>query len=239
MRRLIIYLDVDRRPSMRREFLRVASRLGDTLEGEVSVHPAHDGDGLLRILEEQPSCSIDHLALVCHGGTTYLLSSQAGVHVWRDNLIEQISVSRFAAALASRLGPRPLISLCSCLCGRDPRWYLRSISKLTSPWGPRSYREGGTRSFAGRLRDALVERDVRASVRAHTAVGHVTALPLLRLFRPIRGAPGLPLYQIVHRGQLEPTWARRRRWVRLVRGELAERWLVGDDGVVGDIRGAW
>lgn len=238
MRRVIIYLDEDPRPSMRREFLRVASRLQRMLEAD-ELHPAHDGYQLLDIISKQPEHSVDHLIFVCHGGTTYLLRSTAGVHVWKYRPPLQVPVTHFAAALTSRLGPEPLISLCSCLCGRDPRWYLKSIGELTSPWGPRSYRPGGTKSFAGRLRDQLVDRDVRASVRAHTAVGHVTALPLLREFRPHVGAPGVPLFELVHRGQVQPTLAARRRWVQVVRGRPAERWLLGDDQVVDEIRSAW
>ena len=238
MRHHIIYLDKDSLPARRREFLRVADEEAERLS--CTPYPAHTGQQLIELGQRAPD-GIDHLALICHGSTTGLLrpGNGSGVHTWKSNRPRLVSVGEFANVWAPKLRSGALISLCACLCGRDPAWYLRRLfGFLPKSWGPRSFKSGGKRSFSSRLRDAFLDAGLPVVIRSHTAVGHVTRLPLLREHQGVEGSEGQALFAQCF-PNLEPTWPNRRKWIRTVRGELARDWLMGDDTAIQRIMEAW
>jgi len=249
MKSAVIFLPKDPRPAREREFHKVAMDEFAELDciGIASI-PALTGSDLINAaastqaqLHHEGLEYLDHLAMIMHGSTTGLLrpGSGYGLHSSASSPPRLYSVHEFARAWAPVLADGALISLCACLTARDPAWYLRQIfGSLPSSWGPRSYRPGGTRSFAGRMRDAFVRLGRNVRIRAHTVVGHVTGSPMLREFRPVVGEPGQPLFQIAL-PMLSPTLANRRKWVRVVRGQLARDWIMGDDSTVDRIRQAW
>lgn len=236
---LIAYLDTDPIPARKREFKRVAEEESALLGAP--IHPVSTGQHLIDLAQDAPA-GLDHLALIMHGSTTGLLrpGSGHGLHVWRSSHPRLYSVQEFARHWAPQLADGALISLCSCLCGRSPHWYLRQVFGLAVPgtWSEISYRAGGARGFAGRLRDAFLYVDKPVRVRAHTAAGHVTYLPLLREFALPAGSDGQALFEIALPNET-PDARNRRRWVRLVKGELARGWLMGKDEVVREIRQEW
>jgi hypothetical protein len=255
--RVIIHLSRDTPPQRRAEFGRTAGLIHEipVPEGEIhpAMYPAWSGADLIRIAGEVSAGSVDHLVLVCHGTPTGFLHPGRGwgVHRWRERPPHLTSINHFSDAWAPVMMTwrltgddfvehvNPLISLCACLCSRSPHWHLTErYGRHVSPWGPESYRDGGEHSIAAALRDAMLRRGVPVMVRGHTAAGHVTDLPLLREHGPIVGDTGHSLFRLALPG-VEPTWSARRRWIRLVRGELARRWLLGDDTVVDEIRARW
>ncbi len=244
--RVIIYLSRDTPPRRKAEFFRAATAL---TTADSRIFPAWSGADLIRIAHDLPDLSVSHLLLVCHGSPIGFLhpSRGWGVHRWKDLPPHLVGIDYFAEAWVPDLMTighdgepiTPLISLCACLCSRSPHWYLTQLyGQYVSPWGPDSYRDGGERSIAAALRDTMLRRGVPVRVRGHTAAGHVTDLPLLREHGPIVGDIGRSLFRLAL-PDVQPTWAVRRRWVRLVRGELARRWLLGDDTVVEEIRARW
>lgn len=234
--RVVAYLDKDPRPAMQREFLRVGSRIASQYGGD--LWPIRTGRDLARIATQYADREVDHLIVVCHGGTTWLVNSRVGVHRFASSSRGQISVGRLAEVWAPRLTTRPLISLCACMCSRSPSWQLALLGTNTSAWGPQGYNGLGTESFSAKLRDELVRRCIRPQVRGHGTVGHVTGNPILREHAGDIGSAGTTLYRLVH-PDIEPGIMARRQWVRLVKGELAERWLLGDDAVEMEIAMAW
>ena len=184
--------------------------------------------------------AIDHLVIAGHGGPTWLLDDEHGITTGRATHDDQVTVARLADAMAPILCRTPLISLCACLCSRSPTWFLRTKwgRDIGSDWGARAYLPGGQASLSARLRDELCYLGLVPRVRGHRASGHATALALLAEHRWPAAEPCEALWHLVH-GDLEPTAARRRQWVRLVTGRLAERWLLGDDSAVDEIRARW
>jgi len=190
-----------------------------------------------------PERGLEQLAIFCHGTTTSLgKPGQWGIDTrqacWGHGQI--ISPADFAEAWAPKLAQGALVSLAACLCGRSQHWYLaRRFGKLVatyaSPWGAESYEDGGATSLAIQLMRAFVASNAMIKIRAHCAAGHTTHQALLREFRPRLGI-GLSLFRMV----LGPTtpWSIRLRnkWQALVKGELAERWLLGDADVAAEIK---
>jgi len=207
------------------------------------VEAVSDGEELLALIASQDYDSVDHLVIAGHGGTTWLLDDEHGVTTGEPRHHDQVAVWRLAEVLAPVLsGHSPLISLAACLCSRSPTWLLRRRlgQQIGSDWGARAYQPGGQASLSARLRDYLHYYGVYARVRGHRAAGHASALALLAEHRggivdPV-GSPCETLYRWCF-PEISPTTSMRRWWVRHVTGRLAQRWLMGDDSVVEEIRG--
>lgn len=235
----LIYLDRDRIPARLREFKDVADNLSEVLD--TPAHPAHTGAQLIDIAHQFEDESVDHLVIVCHGWTVKLLQRWAGVHATVHRPPNVVSLDVFARAWAPKLTDKCAISLCSCMSSRSPAWYLRKLfEKVPAYWGPHSHSNGGKVSFSARLRDRLLKLGVSATVRGHTTPGHVTNNPTLREHRPIIRSEGESLFNraLGHLG-VKPSWRTCRKFNNIVKGELAERWLLFDDTAVEDIRDAW
>lgn len=204
------------------------------------AHGVRTGRDLLELGEVFDGREVEHLVIAGHGGPDWLLSSRRGVTTARDARGDgQVSVMDLTAAWHGALARRPLISLAACLCSRSPRWWLRThLGRVVSSWGPRSYRPGGQASLSARLRDHLCWYGVHPRVRGHRAAGHASRLALLAEHRWPATSLCEPLWEQAHGQRLEPTLQRRRRWVELVTGRLAERWLLGEH-CIEDIREAW
>jgi hypothetical protein len=186
-----------------------------------------------------PERGLEQLAIFCHGTTTSLgKPGRWGIDTrqarWGHGQI--ISPAEFATAWAPKLAQGALISLAACLCGRSRHWYLTKLyGKAFSPWGQESYEDGGATSLAIQLTRALVAAGAMVKVRAHCAAGHTTHQALLREFRPRLGI-GLSLFRMVVGPTMPWTLKLRNKWQALVKGELAERWLLGDADVAADIK---
>lgn len=216
-------------------FRRAAQRAG----GE--VYRVNDGQELVELGHQlEGGEPIDRLVIVGHGGTTWLLHSRRGVTMRpRATHRRQVSVYDVARAWAPSMADGALISLAACLCLRSPRWWLRGqLGRVVSAWGRRGYMPGGRASIGNRLHAAFHWRGSRVAIHGHRAAGHATRLAILARIDGTVGTRCEPLFQLAL-PEVEPTRAARRRWVDLVTGELAERWLLGDRGVEGEIRGRW
>ncbi len=182
---------------------------------------------------------IDHLVIAGHGGSTWLLDDEHGVTTGKPRHRGQVSVPEFVDAWSPILSKKPLISLAACMCSRSPRWFLRwRWQTVGSDWGRRAYLPGGQASISARIRDELWWRGHYADVRGHRAAGHASALALLAHHCDDAAGACEPLFALALPG-VAPTLVVRRRWVRLVTGQLAARWLLGDDSVVEEIRNRW
>lgn len=215
----IIYLNKDSRPARRREFLNVARRIGDRYDSP--IYGVHTGEELVELSKQFEDETVTHIILICHGWPNQFVLSDVGVHTWKENPAGMVSVARFVRAWARKLTGAPKVSMCACMCGRSPRWYLNKIyGRYVSPWGPVSYRPGGIGSVAARLRDELVMNGFIATVRAHTTAGHTTRNPIIREFLPLLGDPGVSMFEAMW--GMEPTLKNRRKWVREIKGQTAE-----------------
>lgn len=245
MRRLTLWLDSHCSPADVGVFRGVAD---SSDVDEHIVKPVSDGEQLYEAIRSQTRFSIDHIVIAGHGGPTWLLDDQYGVTTAtkKKGNKGQVNVGGIARVCArSMVSSGGLISLAACLCSRSPSWYLRWRwgARVGSDWGPRAYLPGGQASFSARLRDNMMWfgiRDIR--VRGHRAAGHATALSLLAEHRgdgsAVAGTPCETLFQRALPG-VEPTLTTRRWWVRHVTGDLARRWLLGDDAVCDEIRALW
>lgn len=229
----IFYLDQDKNPNKQAEFERVAADLSIMFD-EAAIG-LHSGEQLLRTAEFYEPEEVDHLIGICHGFSTRWLRSDAGVHVTQHKPPAVVSLDVFVRAWAPRLARRCKVSMCSCMCGREPY-------STEAVWGPAAHQDGGVNSIAGKLRDALLDRGVLAEVRAHTTAGHVLANPACRSFYPKRREPGLALFsESVGRVLgVKPTWSSAKAFNNLVKGDIATRWvLFRSDAYVEEIVSQW
>lgn len=236
MREVSVWLDAHCSRGDRGVF-RSAAELRDAGVSD-EVYPVSSGDELLELgvsLASAEGSPVDHLVIAGHGGTTWILDDRHGATTRAPTHAHQVGVYELAKAWAPVLSDRCLVSLAACMCSRSPRWYLRAMGRLGSDWGPRAYKPGGQASFSARLRDALIWYGAsHPRVRGHRASGHATALALLAQHGFPAASPCTSLFALACPGE-RPTLRMRRRWVRVVTGELAQRWLLGDDSVVAAI----
>lgn len=229
----IMYLNQDRNPNKQAEFDRVAGDL--SIKFDEAAIGLHSGEQILRVADFHDPEEVDHLIFVCHGFSDRLLSAKAGVHATKHAPPDVVSIYELVRAWAPKLTRKCKVSLCACSCAREP--YSRE-----AVWGPSAHTDGGVNSFAGKLRDALLDRGVLAEVRAHCTPGHVLANPAGRSFVPKMREPGMSLFtESVGRVLgVKPTWGTARTFNNRVKGDLATRWvLFSDDKVVEDIVSQW
>ena len=216
-------------------FLAAARRASD----DVEPYPVRTGEDLVDLADMFGAGQVDQLVVCAHGGPTWLLSSRVGVTTGRAKRAGQVTVRELADAWAPKFTEGALISLAACLCSRSPRWWMISqLGRVLSGWGERGYDVGGQASFSARLRDQMWYHDLFVRVRGHRTAGHTTYNAILAEHRGWAGRPCVPLFRRAIPGT-RPTRAVRRKWTRIVTGELAERWLFGDDSVVENIRSRW
>lgn len=220
-------------PKKQAEFDRVAGDLSIRFDGV--AHGVSSGEQMLRVADFFDPEEVDHLIVVAHGFSTRLLCSKAGVHVSQHRPPAVVGLDVFARVWEPKLTKDCRVSLAACMCGRDPYG-------LADYWAPSSHADGGTLSFAGKLRDALLDRGVRAEVRAHVNAGHVTNNPCGRAFLPTRGTMGRALFStsVGDKLNVKPTWSTARKFNALVKGDLATRWMLFEDaGLVDEIVQRW
>ena len=241
MREVSIWLNAHASPGDMGVFKSVAE-LSDACDTD-EVYHVKTGLELVALandLERQGGHAVDHLVISGHGGPTWLLDDEYGVTTGRVRHAGQVTAWQVCEAWAQILHPRPLVSLAACLCSRSPSWLLtnRWTRPLGSDWGPRAYLPGGLCSMSGLIRDGLHMHGLYPRVRGHRGSGHASACSLLAEHGGPPKTPCTTLFQRALEG-LEPTPKVRLRWVRLVTGKLAQRWLLGDDSVEEEIARRW
>jgi len=197
------------------------------------VAPVRTGLELLDVIIAQEKNSIDHVVIAAHGGTRWILNPRHGCVV-RGDQQEQIEVWELAKALEPVSKGHLLVSLAACLCSRSPNWFLRATGQRGSNWGPRGYKPGGKSSFASNLRNHLVYYGCDARVRGHRASGHASHCSILAEHR---GRAYTFCETLFGRAlpNVKPTLKNRRWWTKNVTGDLAQRWLFGDNSVEKEI----
>ena len=221
---------------------------------------ARCGSEILDICSRLPRDSVDHVVISGHGGPTWLLDDEHGISTGTIRRSDEESVGDLARELAPALRPGALVSLAACLCSRSPTWLLMQAARaaraahvaaggrmgraaekaisIGSDWGLRAYQPGGLASLSARLRDLFAWYDAPVRVRGHRAAGHAVACPILAEHSWPATDPCEPLFSRALPG-VAPDGAARRRWAALVQGDLARRWLLGDDSVEAEIRARW
>jgi len=205
-----------------------------------TVESVSNGQELIDCIYDQKPEIFDHIVIAGHGGPTWILDDEYGVTRRTPLNDGQVSTHKLAMAISRVAGATVDISLAACLCSRSPAWFLHHKYGrcIGSDWGPRAYKPGGLASFSSSLRDWLWWHGCRCRIRGHRAAGHTTALALLAEHS---GWPGEPCETLFLRAlpDVQPTLLNRRKWVRLVTGKLAQRWLMFDDRVEKEIRLIW
>jgi len=197
------------------------------------VVPVKNGFDILNILNNQDENSIDHILISGHGGPTWLLNPRYGIVNYATKE-SQVDVSALAKAIDRVSTDDLLISLAACLCSRSPSWYLRLTGAIGSDWGPRGYRKGGRKSFSGKLRDCLFYHGKKARIRGHRVSGHAANCAILAEHKSPPYTSCETLFERALPG-FEPTLKNRNWWIDTITGELAQRWLLGDDSVEHEI----
>ncbi len=230
--RVGFYLTKDR-PNRARTFREASIWWKKHAEG-VALQDLFDAKQLMDTADGFEDKSVGQLAIFAHGTPTALgRPGRFGLDVRaiRRHPPLVYSPDDFAEHWAPKLVDGALISLAACLCSRDPKWYRVQLwGRDLSSWSAKSYEWGGSMSFAARLAQAFKAQGKRVKVRGHCAAGHTIHQALLR--EHTGDAPrGRALFGIVHGVGIVPERQLRRQWQRVVKGELAARWLLGiNDG---------
>jgi hypothetical protein len=156
------------------EFMAVARTLSSR---GYDVFLANGRERLNAILDALPR-GINRLVLTGHGAQDYFFTQ------WPSSAGRSITPEVLASALVGKLAPGATVVLAGCNAGANPE------DSVTHPPAP----DGGERSFAGRLRDMLVQANSGSGgvVKAHSTRGHATQNPNIRLFPIAIGAVGAP-----------------------------------------------
>jgi hypothetical protein len=174
------------------EFLREAHRFNH-VHGIRDVHifdnkspMVRRRDTLFRQLPDVEPGTLETLALFCHGW-------EDGVQLGFNRRLVRDLVKRLKPACA----PKLTVALYCCSTGMDDDG---TTADERAP-GP-----GGDGGFADRLRDALCDAGIAATVFAHSTPGHTTQNPYVRVFAPDRRNGGEWL--IEPGSELWPYWRR-------------------------------
>lgn len=210
-RDLVLVTATDSRPARLAEFRASAERLRSLWGESTRVVSVDSGSEILDALRGH-GAEIARLAIVGHGGWSWLLHSGRGVQIERRGA-GSIGVDVLAAELAARGAEDLYVALAACWTGADrPSALLAAAGGWAvdgSHYGP-----GGEGGLAAALRRWLVHHAAHgATVVAHSTRGHATRNPCLRQWGPgRRGASVLDL----HHG--EGSWRSSRvraEWSRL------------------------
>lgn len=231
---VIFYLSHDPTSlSKERHFKRTAERLSLVLHAPML--PFRFGSDLTSYLpyltEYLDGSLLGHMVFLCHGYPHgFGHPSQAWGVTMRSPKSGQISVGQFAEHFAELFEQDCLISLGACLCSSDP-WILNR-------WGSVSYEPGGLRSLSASLRDCLVRQGLLPDIRGHCVSGEIVTSPVLRRHTGVVGDPGETLFRLAL-PDVRTKWSNLRRFDQIVRGSLAESWLLGDESIPEQIRASW
>jgi hypothetical protein len=179
-------------------FAGIANRLRD--RGYTTHRVTRREQALSRI---QEYTRISHLVLAGHGDREYFFGQ------WGTGL--SLRPAQLATALRGRLISTSVISLAGCLAGL-------AEGETFDPANP----DGGAGSFAGQLRDALIEQGAPDGgvIKAHTTTGPAATNPHVRAF-------------YVHRGEVwQPG-----RGARFGSTAAAETWLLSTSHGLGSAPG--
>lgn len=191
-----------------------AGRLG------TSPIPILSAQDILNALRSSPG-NLRVVVMVGHGTPTSFFEPRSfGFRTGRTALPAWLSVQDFAAALAPKLARNAVVSIGGCSSGRN--------ADEPAVWGVNSTSwDGGERSLAAQLRDALAARGAVAEVRAHTLLGTTLQNPQGRAFSTATpGAPGVHLMRVMGRAR-PTTHAEYRDWNNYAQGDVAFNWMMG------------
>jgi len=236
MTTVALYLENDR-PVRAAEFRKAAHWYMAQHGGKkADIWPIYCTRDILEVSTQYEREEVENLGIFAHGTPkAFGRPGRFGISTTSSDKYE--SVREFARRWGPVMARDGLLSLACCLCSRDPKWYrVQLFGRDVSAWSPRAYEDGGTRSIAAKLVEAFGPTK-GLEVRGHCAAGHTTRQALLRShIYSDGGGIGRALFGMVHDTN---TAARRKIWQKVVRGELAAKWLCGvgpSFDLVGDIR---
>lgn len=194
----------------------------------VAPVPVRSAAEVLQAVRQAPR-GLNRLVMIGHGTQSLFFEPRGyGLRTGRrggDALPAWVSAETFARELARRAARGIIVSLAGCSAGASPAEY-RNPATITG--------DGGADSLAGQVRDALQRAGVGGEggeVRAHTTEGTVLLNPQGRTFKIKQAEVGRPGKHIM--GQVWGRGALRTRnpgdWNRYARGEIATRWMLGED----------
>ncbi len=160
------------------------------------------------------------LVMVGHGTpTSFFEPNGAGIRTGSTSLPGWLGITDFARLLAPKLKRGFVISLAGCSAARE-----------NSEHDEGTWWDGGARSLAGLLRDALVLAGAPSGeVRGHTSRGTTLLNPQGRTFyvsRAYIGRPGVHVMKLA--GRPRPTsLGYVAEWNNYARGTIAARWMLG------------
>lgn len=173
-------------------FISESRLLGNMLDAD--REPFESATDIRNILEARQNESLSQLLLFAHGGWQWLglgrnpgegRPNGVGVSLYyrRDFFPAVMKLSTFVDIAGPKLVDNAIISLCACSCGRNP-------DSRRTPSVNDNRLNGGSESFAAKMRDYFVRSGRPVSVRAHTSSGHTTANARCRLFTSTEGSVG-------------------------------------------------
>jgi hypothetical protein len=147
--------------------------------------PVDTGEDIRQALTEVAG-PLNVVVFTGHGSTqSFFRPGRSGIRVGQDALPSWLSVESVARLLAPKLASGAVVSLAGCRAAANPG---------EPDWNPANFAPGGERSFAARLRDALVRAGARISaVRGKTVTGVAFGAPRGREFGPEVGSVGRPV----------------------------------------------
>lgn len=200
-------------------------------------HEVTDLEDMIQPASRYPVNSVSQLAVFGHGVPEgFGRPGRFGVDTRRARYEKKAtfaSTHTWASDWAPALVDGALVSLCCCLCSRDPKWYRTTLLARfgidPSEWGPGAFSDGGLHSVAAVLARSFAAVGREVVVRGHCAAGDTIHQALLREHSMADGdAIGRSLYQKAHPGNI-PDRAQRQAWHARVKGEISARWLLGID----------
>ena len=104
-RRLVLYLDTDRKPRKAREFEKSAARVFELLGGSArgELVPVRNGKTMLEAIKAREEGSLDRVVICTHGWTNSIGRRGQGVHARFHKLPRKCGVKQLCKALGPRL----------------------------------------------------------------------------------------------------------------------------------------
>lgn len=205
------------------EFQLVANRIAQRIGAR--VYPAANAQDIINAVRQHRK--ISRLIFVGHGTSrAFLRPGTAGIRVGGDALPTWISTQTFAREVGPRMTRGGVIGWAGCSAGSNPG---------QTSWGAESYGPCGWDSFVAHVRDDMARLAFIASGiehRSHTAPGHASANPAVRVHPVARSEIGRCGYSLLDQswgGDAHDDASLRLAWADAFQGAPSEYWIAGDN----------